>query len=40
MPTTFFIDADSVVQAVQIGPMLSAAQLAGQLAKIGVGWQP
>jgi len=40
MPTTFFIDAEGIIQSVQIGPLLSANQLAGQLKKIGVEWQP
>lgn len=36
MPTTFFIDADGVVQRVKIGPILSRAELGDLLAAIGV----
>ncbi len=40
MPTTFFIDADGVIQMVKIGPILGLGELAGLLAEIGVEWQP
>ncbi len=36
MPTTFFIDADGVVQRVKVGPILSRAELDALLASIGV----
>lgn len=36
MPTTFFIDAEGVLQRIKVGPVLSQAELAELLAAIGV----
>lgn len=36
MPTTFFVDAQGVVQRVKVGPILSRAELESLLAEIGV----
>lgn len=38
MPTTYFIDADGVIQSLRIGP-LSEGELAEHLAGVGVEWQ-
>lgn len=38
MPTTFFIDADGIIQAVKIGP-ISEGELADRLADLGVEWR-
>jgi thiol-disulfide isomerase/thioredoxin len=38
MPTTFFIDAEGVIQSLRIGP-LSEGELAEHLAGVGVEWQ-
>lgn len=39
MPTTFFIDADGVIQSVFVGE-ISATVLSERLAAIGVAWEP
>ena len=39
MPTTFFIDADGVIQGVKIGFLLPS-EMPDLLASIGVEWQP
>lgn len=39
MPTTYFIDADGVIQSVRIGP-IGQSELVEHLAGIGVDWQP
>ena len=39
MPTTFFIDAEGIIQAVKVGFLLPA-EASSLLADIGVSWQP
>lgn len=39
MPTTFFIDAEGIVQGITIG-LVSPQELQRQLAQLGVAWQP